>query len=352
MNWPDCCVYGHDIVNQTIKVSHYLLGLDVHFPIPFGAPANLKLFTSCNFSEQQAVLHDSMREFVNEVCHALFSKLGQQHTTPKERRMGTPDQFALTPSPWKSVAEAVCSIMSRLGSGRVKHIEIRFFLVQQLVRSGRQQTARVPKEDNPADFRTKSLPKAKLQVLLPRAGLLVDTGASVDHVRSVCPPPSTGPLKLQIMALIALLQSALTSSAVPGDETSFVANFSFGLDAQAISYIMFCWVVLQIIGLAIGLCIYMKPGWGNRSSPDLRNIGIQTVTHGVVTDGVQTVTDGVHPPTGDDRQTEPEPPSSSSSTEVWICGGGRSYHENRNCRHLKGAYGIVPKSRCRTCARG
>ena len=120
------------------------------------------------------------------------------------------------------------------------------------------------------------MPKAKLQVLLPRAGLLVDTGASVDHVRSVCPPPSTGPLKLQIMALIALLQSALASSAVPGDETSFVANCSFGLDAQAISYIMFCWVVLQIIGLAIGLCIYMKPGWVNRSSTDLRNIGIQT----------------------------------------------------------------------------
>ena len=106
MNWSDFGVYGHDIVDQTIKVSHCVLGLDVHFPIPSGAPADLKVFISSNFSERRAVLHDSTGEFVNEVCHPLFFKAGQQNVTPKKRRIGTLDQLALTTSPERSVVEA------------------------------------------------------------------------------------------------------------------------------------------------------------------------------------------------------------------------------------------------------
>ncbi len=71
-----------------------------------------------------------------------------------------------------------------MGAGnRFKHVETKFFFVQDLVRSGRIATAKVATEVNPADIGTKSLSAAKLQDLLPLAGMTVYKEASVAAVR-------------------------------------------------------------------------------------------------------------------------------------------------------------------------
>jgi hypothetical protein len=110
-NWLECCVYSHEIVNQTIKVSHCFLGSVVQFQIPSGAPSNLEVSISWNFSERRAVLHDSSWSIVNEVCYAFFSKRPQQNEAPKKRRV------TVTPSPLKGEAEA-----DGVGLGGGKHV--------------------------------------------------------------------------------------------------------------------------------------------------------------------------------------------------------------------------------------
>ncbi len=68
-----------------------------------------------------------------------------------------------------SVAKAIAS---RLGVGKVRHMEVRFLWVQELVNEGKIVMKKVATKDNVADLLTKPLPLAIVQDLFLKAGLV------------------------------------------------------------------------------------------------------------------------------------------------------------------------------------
>jgi hypothetical protein len=59
---------------------------------------------------------------------------------------------------------AAKSIASRTGLGRVRHLEVRFLWLQEVVRKGRLMLRKIPGEKNPADILTK--PKNAADMIL------------------------------------------------------------------------------------------------------------------------------------------------------------------------------------------
>ena len=71
----------------------------------------------------------------------------------------------------KTHSSAGIAIASRLGLGKLKHVEIKFSHVQQLVQASRIKLAKVPSADNPSDLGTKYLDKARLDYLKQLVGI-------------------------------------------------------------------------------------------------------------------------------------------------------------------------------------
>ena len=66
--------------------------------------------------------------------------------------------------------EATANV-SRLGVGRVRHMEVRFLWVQELVNEGKIVVKKVHTTKNPADLLTKPVSLSVAQELFSRAGL-------------------------------------------------------------------------------------------------------------------------------------------------------------------------------------
>ena len=62
-------------------------------------------------------------------------------------------------------------MMTRHGSGRVKHLEIKQLWCQQAIASGRFVLNKADTEHNEADIGTKSLPADRVEYLLSRLNL-------------------------------------------------------------------------------------------------------------------------------------------------------------------------------------
>ena len=60
-------------------------------------------------------------------------------------------------------SSAAKSIASRTGLGKVRHIEVRFLWLQEVVKAGRIELRKIPGERNPADIMTK--PKNAVEVV-------------------------------------------------------------------------------------------------------------------------------------------------------------------------------------------
>ena len=65
---------------------------------------------------------------------------------------------------------AAKSIASRTGLGRVRHLEVRFLWLQEVVRKGRIALRKIPGEKNPADILTKPKNAADMIVKLVPVG--------------------------------------------------------------------------------------------------------------------------------------------------------------------------------------
>ncbi len=108
--------------------------------------------------------------------------------------------------------------MSTLGAGRLKHVESKFFAVQQMVRSGRITVERVPGKENPADVGTKSLDRRTFQRLLPLTGLLDRRGSTTEATRG---RTDMGNAKYVIAGVVTRLQ-AIQGASVDIDAETIV----------------------------------------------------------------------------------------------------------------------------------
>ena len=98
-------------------------------------------------------------------------------------------------------------MLNRLGAGsRLKHVQTKFFFVQELVRSGRIKTSKVDTKENPADIGTKSLGASSLQPLLPRAGMKMSFEKQSIAALSSLVSTSSGQVSAFLAALVAMMQ--------------------------------------------------------------------------------------------------------------------------------------------------
>ena len=80
----------------------------------------------------------------------------------------------------------VLAVVKKSGFGKMKHIELRELALQDWVKAGRVNYAKVASEDNPADFLTKWIPAPKLEQSLRYA-------CNSHALHAVCmPPPPEG----------------------------------------------------------------------------------------------------------------------------------------------------------------
>lgn len=104
-------------------------------------------------------------------CRSLLSELGDGCDTTLQ-----------------SDSVAGISSQCRLGLGRMKHIHIKYLLLQQLVRDKVLRIEKIPTADNPADIGTKYLEKTVFaKHRLNRGIRLGESAAEEAHVMSVCP---------------------------------------------------------------------------------------------------------------------------------------------------------------------
>ena len=104
------------------------------------------------------------------------------------------------------------SICLRLGAGALKHVETRFFHLQQMVRAKRLEVPRCAGLANPADLGTKAVTRMVLDTFLRDAGLReVNEMATVSAVANR--PGSRSSKNFDqagsLLGLIAFLQSCL-----------------------------------------------------------------------------------------------------------------------------------------------
>ena len=68
---------------------------------------------------------------------------------------------------------AAKSVASRVGLGKMRHMEVKFLWLQQAVRDGRVVLKKVPGQQNPADILTKPLGREDIANKMARIGVRV-----------------------------------------------------------------------------------------------------------------------------------------------------------------------------------
>ncbi len=73
-----------------------------------------------------------------------------------------------------SDASATLSIVQRQGLGNMRHVNVQYLWIQERVRNGDLQVAKVWGKENAADLMTKHLPASELQEHMERLGFAID----------------------------------------------------------------------------------------------------------------------------------------------------------------------------------
>ena len=68
-------------------------------------------------------------------------------------------------------SSAAKSVASRTGIGRIRHLEVRFLWLQEVVKQRKVEIKKIKGLDNPADVLTKPLPGAKVEEVLKNFGM-------------------------------------------------------------------------------------------------------------------------------------------------------------------------------------
>jgi hypothetical protein len=124
------------------------------------------------------------------------------------------------------------SMCHRLGSGALKHVQTKFFWVQEAVQQGLLKISVVRGSDNPADLGTKAVTRAVLMHLLPRCGMIMDTNEITVAAASSSSTAAAVPhINHQALAAIVALLQALT---VKGDDGAGSDNGWYGIVGKVV----------------------------------------------------------------------------------------------------------------------
>ena len=215
----------------------------------------------------------------------------------------------------------VClSVLNRLGAGsRLKHVQTKFFFVQELVRSGRIKTCKVDTKENPADIGTKSLGASVLQPLLPRAGMKMSLERqSVSTISSLVSNPS-GPLGAFLAALVTMMQQGQVR-ADPGQ--CVTAAWEEDKKDRSVFYLMTIVLVILVVGAAMGYAMatvkLMKMIFPNKEKKEAT------------------------------MQTDIK---EQNEGELFVTQYGQRYHRRRDCGGLASARSPNSVTACRVCMR-
>ena len=69
-----------------------------------------------------------------------------------------------------TVSSAAKSFVSRRGLGKMRHMELRYLWVQEMVKDGRMKVRRVNGEEKPADYLTKPKSLSEMTPMIGKAG--------------------------------------------------------------------------------------------------------------------------------------------------------------------------------------
>ena len=118
------------------------------------------------WSKNQALIAQSSAEA--EFYALTFCAAEVMYTTGLIQELGHPCQGVL-----KEDASACIGLASRLGPGRIKHLEIKHLALQQWLRKKRLVVDKVRTEDQKADVLTKAYPTLVANKLFPLIGLIL-----------------------------------------------------------------------------------------------------------------------------------------------------------------------------------
>ena len=77
-------------------------------------------------------------------------------------------------------ASAAKAAVSRTGLGKLRHVEVKYLWLQDLVTKGKIQVAKVARQNNPADALTKYQGAAEMRKVLEKVGVLVVASGGSD----------------------------------------------------------------------------------------------------------------------------------------------------------------------------
>ena len=207
----------------------------------------------------------------------------------------------------------------RLGAGALKHVETRFFHIQQLVNSRRVEIIKVAGEENIADLATKGVTKRVLDTLLPNTGL-VRTGASAQRIAACSVGKSLNSnLEFLLCSLITLLQTKQTAAHEGASHS----------DGEIPYFIIFVCVSAISLWLLIGYYIVRFIIRGNQCIGTLK-VSIGTMTDGSIVPGASL------------SNTDAELLNCVSTHKIdyekfWVSKTGDKYHRIKHCGGLSNA---------------
>jgi hypothetical protein len=135
-----------------------------------------------------------------------------------------------------SAGRAMCH---RIGAGCLKHIQTKFFWVQECLQQGLIKVGAVRGSDNPADLGTKAVTAATLRHLLERCGLVLDSDVTVAATTSTSSASaSLGINPTMLSALVLLLQALQAKAHSDEEDTSTSTSTGSVLALLFISHVL------------------------------------------------------------------------------------------------------------------
>ena len=259
----------------------------------------------------------------------------------------------------------VCrAILSRLGSGKLKHLETRFFAVQQWVKKGRLTIARVPGVENPADLGTKSLAETTIRRLLQNAGMR-DGDEYRNELKALAAIQATEKKHSSaawspgaLAALAALLSHLPVVASQAQCETCLVRpNALMAMEPHVWPCVIATLATLLLFSLLLSFVVGVAVGWmvcstWNRGAP-AKAATVESTAAGVELDGGGGVAPG-----GAESQESTAVPSGRttkhtrlSSRRLVVSPAGQKFHTTAECAGLTNASSTRELGACLYCVR-
>jgi hypothetical protein len=224
-----------------------------------------------------------------------------------------------------TAGKAVCH---RLGAGqKLRHVEVKWFHVQDLVQKKEVTVYKVDGVSNCADLGTKPVTQAVLKKLLPMAGLapleIIDlAGVGAEHAAA------TNPIIDQNMAKKMLQVLMLMQSIVPATG-QFIGTFTFGVDRSLVF-----WMLIIFALSTLWICMPRRTREVPRQMP--RRL-IETEIRSTQTDREEQTSASssssapLYRPPLPTWEAPPSRPQNPSEVSVSMAGQGAKYHLSYSC---------------------